>query len=83
MHAGASCSLCVSSFDHCRGHFVYEPFTVVVAEALATILLGVHGLRLGGLRTRSVTALARLLVFWRWAAEPWCGSNARTTTGGA
>lgn len=41
MHAGATCSLCISKFKLCRGHFVYEPFTVVLFEAFATITLGV------------------------------------------
>jgi len=40
LHAGASCTVCVSKFKMCRGHFVYEPFTVVLFEAFATILLG-------------------------------------------
>eukprot|EP00443_Scrippsiella_acuminata_P093011 CAMPEP_0115515394 /NCGR_PEP_ID=MMETSP0271-20121206/76195_1 /TAXON_ID=71861 /ORGANISM="Scrippsiella trochoidea, Strain CCMP3099" /LENGTH=331 /DNA_ID=CAMNT_0002945967 /DNA_START=63 /DNA_END=1055 /DNA_ORIENTATION=+ len=41
MHAGASCTPCVSKFKLCRGHFVYEPFTVVLFEAFATVILGI------------------------------------------
>eukprot|EP00927_Polykrikos_kofoidii_P044888 TRINITY_DN38760_c0_g2_i1.p1 TRINITY_DN38760_c0_g2~~TRINITY_DN38760_c0_g2_i1.p1 ORF type:complete len:420 (+),score=76.87 TRINITY_DN38760_c0_g2_i1:165-1424(+) len=41
MHAGASCTPCVSNFKMCRGHFVYEPFTVVLFEAFVTVVFGV------------------------------------------
>jgi len=43
MHAGASCAVCVNKFKLCRGHFVYEPFTVVLFEAFATVFLGCAG----------------------------------------
>lgn len=41
MHAGASCTPCTSRFKMCRGHFVYEPFTAVLFEAVVTVVLGV------------------------------------------
>mmetsp|Transcript_71374 Transcript_71374/g.127303 ORF Transcript_71374/g.127303 Transcript_71374/m.127303 type:complete len:413 (+) Transcript_71374:68-1306(+) len=41
MHAGATCTPCVSKFKQCRGHFVYEPFTVVLFEAVVTVVVGV------------------------------------------
>lgn len=40
-HAGAECTQCATKFKLCRGHFVYEPFTVVLFEAVVTILVGV------------------------------------------
>lgn len=39
--SGASCQVCETKFKHCRGHYVYEPFTVVFLEALVTVALGV------------------------------------------
>lgn len=41
MHAGASCEVCTSKFKLCKGHFVFEPFTLVLFESFATIVLGV------------------------------------------
>eukprot|EP00405_Crypthecodinium_cohnii_P028152 CAMPEP_0206501014 /NCGR_PEP_ID=MMETSP0324_2-20121206/52997_1 /ASSEMBLY_ACC=CAM_ASM_000836 /TAXON_ID=2866 /ORGANISM="Crypthecodinium cohnii, Strain Seligo" /LENGTH=374 /DNA_ID=CAMNT_0053988631 /DNA_START=117 /DNA_END=1241 /DNA_ORIENTATION=- len=41
LHAGASCTPCVSKFKLCRGHFSYEPFTVVLFEAFATVCIGI------------------------------------------
>jgi len=38
---GGSCQPCLSKFKLCRGHYVYEPFTVVLFEALVTVVVGV------------------------------------------
>ena len=41
--SGASCQVCETKFKLCRGHYLYEPFTVVFFEAAgpnATILFG-------------------------------------------
>ena len=39
--SGASCQVCETKFKHCRGHYLYEPFTVVFFEAMATVALGI------------------------------------------
>ncbi|CAE7767505.1 unnamed protein product [Symbiodinium sp. KB8] len=39
--SGASCQVCETKFKHCKGHYVYEPFTVVLFEAMVTVALGV------------------------------------------
>ena len=39
--SGASCQVCETKFKHCKGHYVYEPFTVVLFEAMVTVGLGV------------------------------------------
>lgn len=41
MHAGASCMPCPVKFKLCRGHFTYEPFTVVLFEAFCTVAIGI------------------------------------------
>jgi len=37
---GAECSLCEVRFKLCRGHFVYEPITVMFFEAFCTVIAG-------------------------------------------
>lgn len=39
--SGASCQVCETKFKLCRGHYLYEPFTVVFFEAMATVVFGI------------------------------------------
>ncbi|CAJ1451299.1 unnamed protein product [Effrenium voratum] len=59
--SGASCQVCETKFKLCKGHYVYEPFTVVLFEAILTVLLGVLATFLAVSTRRGV----QLLLDWR------------------
>jgi len=37
---GAECTLCEMRFKFCQGHFVYEPISVILFDAIGTVVLG-------------------------------------------